>query len=75
MSGAASSHDDHAAVGHAHGAHSAGDEGQHADAHGDDAGHGETLGPIDWRAWGAAALGIASGLLVVAVMLVAIRPA
>jgi hypothetical protein len=68
MSGAASSHDDHAA------AHPSGDQGHHADAHGDDHGHGDALGPIDWRAWGAAVLGVASGLLVVAVMLVTIQP-
>lgn len=68
MSGAASSHDQTVA-------HPGGDQGHHADAHADDHGHGEALGPIDWRAWGAAVLGIASGLLVVVVMLVAIRPA
>jgi hypothetical protein len=41
-----------------------------ADDHGDDHGHddhahgGETLGPLDVRAWGAALLGIVLGLVV-----------
>lgn len=69
MPGAAPSQDAHAA------AHDRGDQGHHADAHGDDHGHGEALGPIDWQAWGAAVLGIGSGLLVAMVMLIAIGSA
>ena len=62
------------------GAHSRNPSGDtvehHDDAHGDAHGHGgEALGPIDWRAWGAAALGIASAAVVVAVLYVTIRPA
>lgn len=45
--------------------HAAPDDHGAADAV-DDHGHGaETLGPIDVRAWGALALGVAAGLLVV----------
>jgi hypothetical protein len=47
-----------------------GDHGH--DDHGHAAESGEALGPLDARAWGAAALGIALGLAVVAVLLVAI---
>ena len=45
------------------GPHGAGD---HGDTHGhDDHAHaGDTLGPVDMRAWGAAILGIALGLVV-----------
>ena len=51
------------------------DGSAHGDAHDDEHGHGvSALGPIDWGAWGAAVLGIASGGLVAAVLLVAIRP-
>jgi hypothetical protein len=40
--------------------------GHGGDGHDDEHGHGgETLGPIDVRAWGALLLGIAAGLLVV----------
>lgn len=46
--------DPHAATGHG--------GGDHEDEHGHG---GETLGPIDVRAWGALLLGIAAGLLVV----------
>jgi hypothetical protein len=43
--------------------------GHHADAHDDERGHEEeTLGPIDWQAWGAALLGAASGALVAIVL-------
>jgi hypothetical protein len=35
------------------------------DAHDEHAHGGETLGPVDVRAWGALALGVAAGLLVV----------
>lgn len=39
----------------------------------DDHGHSETaLGPIDWRAWGLALLGAASGALVLACFWVAL---
>jgi hypothetical protein len=48
------------------------DHGQ-ADAH-DDHGHGAaTLGPIDVRAWGALALGVAAGLLVVLCLVITTR--
>ena len=76
MSGADQADDAHAAAGHDAITHAGGAQGHHEDAHGDAHGHGdEALGPIDWRAWGAAALGIASAGAVVAVLLVAIRPA
>jgi hypothetical protein len=49
----------------------------HMDAHAalsdDDHDHAETaLGPIDWRAWGLALLGAASGVLVLAAFWVAL---
>ena len=49
----------------------------HMDAHttlsDDDHGHAEeTLGPIDWRAWGLALLGAAAGLLVLGCFWVAV---
>lgn len=76
MSGADQGHDAHAASSHAVPPHTGGAQGHHDDAHGDSHGHdGEALGPIDVRAWGAALLGIASGVLVLAVLYVAIRPA
>ncbi|HYM84088.1 MAG TPA: hypothetical protein VEY67_08060 [Candidatus Dormibacteraeota bacterium] len=34
--------------------------GEHS--HGDEHGHGDELGPIDWAAWGAGALGVVIGL-------------
>ncbi len=76
MSGAAQAHDDHAASGHDAGM-AGGEHGHQADAHGeDDHGHGgEPLGPLDLRAWGAAILGTASGLLVAGVLYVAAHPA
>jgi hypothetical protein len=61
-------------VDHAHDAQAA--SSHHEDAHGDGHGHGEeSLGPIDWRAWGAAVLGIASAVAVVGALYVTIRPA
>ncbi len=42
------------------------------DAHADDHGRPEPLGPIDWRAWLAGAIGVGAGLLVVAALL--LRP-
>jgi hypothetical protein len=43
----------------------------HVDAHDPDGhGHGSTLGPIDWRAYGAGAIGAALGLVVAAVLAV-----
>ena len=76
MSGADHAHDDHAASSHVQPTHAGGAQGHHGDAHEDDHGHGgDTLGPIDLRAWGAAVLGIAGGLLVVVVLYVAARPA
>jgi hypothetical protein len=72
MSGAAHGHDDHADTSHAAPDHAADD---HGDGHDDGHGHGgEALGPIDVRAWGAAALGIVGALVVSAVLLVTIRP-
>jgi len=47
-------------------------------AHRDDhaGGHdGETLGPIDWRAWGAGLLGIGCSALVAACLYVAVNAA
>jgi hypothetical protein len=49
----------------------------HMDAHttisDDDHGHAEeSLGPIDWRAWGLALVGAAAGLLVLACFAVAL---
>lgn len=56
-------HDPHAGEA-AVGPHGAPDD--HGDTHGhDDHAHGgETLGPVDMRAWGAAILGIVLGLVV-----------
>jgi len=53
------------------------DAATHVDAHTDlsDADHGHAeprLGPIDWPAWGYAALGVAAGVIVVALFYVAI---
>lgn len=39
-----------------------------ADAHASDEHAGEPLGPIDWPAWGASALGVAVALLIAAVL-------
>lgn len=63
-------------VPHAADARDAEESGAHADAHavaGDDEhGHAEPrIGPIDWPAWGFAAVGAAVGLLVVAMFYVA----
>ena len=75
MSGADQASDTHAATSHDAVTHAGGAQGDHDDAHGDAHGHGgEVLGPIDWRAWGAAALGIASAAVVLAVLYVTIRP-
>ena len=42
------------------------DDGRHGDGGHDDHGHaGEELGPVDVQAWGALALGVAAGLLIV----------
>jgi hypothetical protein len=52
------------------GAGRAADE-HHVDAHDPDGhGHGSALGPIDWRAYGAGAIGAALGLVVAAVLAV-----
>jgi hypothetical protein len=48
-------------AGEAHGPDDHGD----TDGHDDHAHAGEALGPVDVRAWGALALGVAAGLLVV----------
>jgi hypothetical protein len=41
----------------------------HADGHGD--GHGgDALGPVDVRAWGALAIGVAAGLVVAACLVI-----
>ena len=43
----------------------------HVDAHDSDGhGHGSTLGPIDWRAYGAGVIGAALGLVVAAILAV-----
>jgi hypothetical protein len=56
------------------GAHDSGahDSGAHdSDAHDSDAhGHASALGPIDWRAYGAGAVGAALGLAVAAMLAV-----
>ena len=53
-------------AGHAGLADHAADE-HHVDAHDSDGhGHGSTLGPIDWRAYGAGVIGAARGLVVAA---------
>lgn len=70
MSAADHGNDAHATASHAD--PGAGGHDDHGDAHGHEA---EPLGPLDVRAWGAAALGIASALVVVAVLWAAIRPA
>ena len=76
MSGADQAHDAHAASSHDAVTHAGGAQGHHDDAHGDEHGHGgEALGPIDWQAWGAAALGIASAAVIIGVLYVTIRPA
>ncbi len=76
MSGADQASDTHAAISHEAVTHAGGAQGDHDGVQGDAPGHGgESLGPIDWRAWGAAALGIASAVVVVAVLYVTIRPA
>ncbi len=54
--------------------HDGGGQGHHADAHDDEHGHGETLGPIDWKAWGAAVVGLLGGLLVIVVLYATINP-
>jgi hypothetical protein len=74
MSGADTAPTSHDEQSHAP-AHSAGDEGHHADAHSGDHGHGEALGPIDWRAWGAAVVGLVGGLLVIVALYATIKPA
>lgn len=53
------------------------DTSDHGDDHDhDDHGHAEEpLGPIDVRAWGAALLGVALGLVTAACFMVATRPA
>jgi hypothetical protein len=74
MSGAAQGHHDSTAA-----LHDDAPESHHEDVHGGDHddghGHGaEPLGPIDVKAWGAAILGVASGVLVAGVMFLAINP-
>lgn len=74
MSGAAQGHHDSTAA-----LHDDAPEGHHEDVHGGDHddghGHGsEPLGPIDVKAWGAAILGVASGVLVAGVLFLAINP-
>lgn len=71
MSGAAQGHHDLRAA-----FHDDAPESHHEESH--DEGHGhdaEPLGPIDVQAWGAAILGVASGVLVAGVMFLAINPA
>ncbi len=48
--------------------HAADAQDANAGAHADDAHAGEPLGPIDWPAWGASALGVAVALLIAAVL-------
>jgi hypothetical protein len=76
MSGAEQAHDAHAETSHDEKTLTGGAHGHQGDARGESHGHGdEELGPIDWPAWGAAALGVASALVVVAVLYVTIRSA
>ena len=41
-------------------------EGAHVDAAHADHAQGASLGPVDWRAWGAGLLGTAAGLVIAA---------
>jgi hypothetical protein len=72
MSGADQGHHDRKAA-----LHDDAPESQDEDAHGGEhGGHGhgaDPLGPIDGQAWGAALLGVASGVLVAGVMFLAIN--
>jgi hypothetical protein len=74
--------DELAHAGADHGLHHPGDladEAHGADDHGETHGHddhahgGETLGPVDVRAWGALGVGVAAGLLVVLCLLITTR--
>jgi hypothetical protein len=66
----ATTHDVHPPVhepdetGHAHGHEEHGGHDEHAE-------HGSTLGPIDWAAWGAGALGVGAGLVVAVCLYIA----
>jgi hypothetical protein len=76
MSGADHGQDAHAASSHDGTTHAGGAQGHHDDAHGDAHAHdGETLGPIDWRAWGAMVLGVALGVVVLGALYVTINQA
>ena len=72
MTAADATHDAHAAAettdGHATGGHGHAD---HDGGGGHDAGHAqEPLGPVDWRAWGAAVLGaVAAGVIALSLYL------
>jgi hypothetical protein len=50
-------------------------EGGHGDDHHDAHHEDEPLGPLDWRAWGAAALGVAVALVVAALLYLVSYPA
>jgi hypothetical protein len=69
MSGA-----DHASTSHTEPTHDGGGQG-HDDGHGNGHGHEEALGPIDWRAWGAAVVGLIGGLLVIVALYATINQA
>lgn len=67
------SHDEHAAADGHDDAIAHHDAATHMDAHtrisDDDHGHAEPrLGPVDWPAWGYAALGVVAALLIVALL-------
>ena len=58
-----------------HEAHGMAGEGGHGDDHHDARHEDEPLGPLDWRAWGAAALGVAVALVVAALLYLVSYPA
>lgn len=71
MADTGASHEDLAVVGGAAGAADGQGHGDHGATTGHDVGHAqEPLGPVDWRAWGAACLG-AVGAVVTALALYA----
>lgn len=52
-----------------------GDAGSHGDAGGHGDGHGgEPLGPIDWRAWGAGAVGAVAAVIVAGALYLTTHP-
>jgi hypothetical protein len=58
-----------------HEAHGMAGEGGHGDDHHDAHHEEEPLGPLDWRAWGAAALGVALAGVIAALLYLVSYPA